>query len=384
MDDEILYTGETVGIIGDSENGPMIVTAARRAGFQVGAYGPDETSPMLQLADFRFVGEYSDAQRLQDFSQSCDMVIIASEHLNAGVIETIKQYTRVPQGSDFQMMMQDRLLERAFYEQLNVNIPPYATIVSLDDVYQAINSIGYPSVLKPIQKDLEHGEELIINTQTDIAKANGLTDWGTYILESLVSYRRELAMTVARTADGDFKLFPPVGVVREGDQIQWAYTPIQLDPDVTIELERICREVVANIEYVGVFEIDFMITDAGSLYVKQIVPTFGPAGRIFDRATTVTQYEQHLRAIAGLPLSEPNITLPTAMGIFNESQLGALRTQWVLKANWHFTYYRLPPRNLPTGKRPAGNVILQGPNVAKLIDQLEDTGIWRSETDAEA
>lgn len=380
LDDEILYPGETVGVIGDSENAVKIVETAREAGFKVGAYGPDETSSMLQLADFKFVGNLTDRERLQDFSQSCDVVVVASEHLRADTIDTVREFTKVPQGSDFQTMMQDRLLERAFYEQLNVNIAPYATIVSLDDVYRAINSIGYPAVLKPIQKDLEHGEELVINTQTDIAKANGLTDWGTYILESLIEGEREIGLTVTRTTDGKTNLFPPVEIVRNDSQIKWVYTPTQLEPDMTIELERICREVAANVDYVGVFEISFTITKAGSIYMKQIIPTVGVTGRIFDRATMVSQYEQHLRAIAGMPLADPEVKTATAMGIFTENQLGAMRTQWAIKNNWHFAYYRLPVRDIPTGKRPAGHVLLQGSNAMKLVDQLEDTGVWREET----
>ncbi|WP_252904166.1 ATP-grasp domain-containing protein [Secundilactobacillus silagei] len=228
MDNHVLYPGGTIGVIGDSTDGPMIVSAARQAGFKVGAYGPDETSEMLQLADFKIVGELSDHDRLVDFAERCDLVTYDSQHLSPDVLSVIEGSTTLPQGSDFQMMMQDRLLERAFYEQLNVNILPYATIVSLDDVYQSINSIGYPSVLKPIQKDLVHGQEMTIRTQTDIAQAAGLMDWGTYILESTVDYSRELTVTVTRTASGEASLFPPVEIKRQNGQMTWPICQCQL------------------------------------------------------------------------------------------------------------------------------------------------------------
>lgn len=380
MDNHVLYPGGTIGVIGDSTDGPIIVSAARQAGFKVGAYGPDETSEMLQLADFKIVGELNDHDRLNDFAERCDLVTYDSQHLSPDVLSAIEETTVLPQGADFQTMMQDRLLERAFYEQLNVNIPPYATIVSLDDVYQSINSIGYPSVLKPIQKDLVHGEELTIRTQTDIAKAAGLMDWGTYILESTVDYSRELTVTVARTAEGESSLFPPVEIKRQDGRLSWAYLPVAIDPDIQSELDRICREIIANVTYVGVFEVDFMINDNGSIYVKQIVPTFGEAGRIFDRATTVSQFEQHIRAITGMPLSDVQVLKPTVMAAFTNQQSGAIRTQWTLKPNWHFSFYRQGHQDLDNEKL-AGHIIVQGDDVNKLLEQLEDTEIWSRSTD---
>lgn len=380
LDNQVLYPGGTIGVIGDSTDGPMIVAAARQAGFKVGAYGPDETSEMLQLADFKIVGELSDRDRLADFAERCDLVTYDSQHLSPDIFDTIQEKTALPQGSDFLVMMQDRLLERAFYEQLNVNIAPYATIVSLDDVYQSINSIGYPAVLKPIQKDMVHGEELTIRTQTDIAKAAGLMDWGTYILESTVDFTREITVTVARSADGDARLFPPVELKRQNGQLTWAFLPADLDEAVMDELARICREMVASISYVGVFEVDFLINDLGAIYVKQVVPTFGEVGRIFDRATTVSQFEQHIRAIAGMPLSDVAVLKPTVMAAFTNQQAAAIRTQWTLKPNWHFTFYRHGHKDV--SQQPfAGHIIVQGDQLNKLIEQLEDTEIWSDHND---
>ncbi|GAX05177.1 phosphoribosylaminoimidazole carboxylase ATPase subunit [Secundilactobacillus pentosiphilus] len=375
MDNHVLYPGGTIGVIGDSTDGPMIVSAARQAGFKVGAYGPDETSEMLQLADFKIVGELSDHDRLTDFAERCDLVTYDSQHLSPDVLSVIEESTSLPQGSDFQMMMQDRLLERAFYEQLNVNIPPYATIVSLDDVYQSINSIGYPSVLKPIQKDLPHGQEMTIRTQTDIAQAAGLMDWGTYILESTVDYSREFTVSVVRAASGEASLFPPVEIKRQNGLLTWAYLPVSIDSDVQAEMDRICHEIVANVKYVGVFEVDFMINDNGSIYVKQIIPTFGEGGRIFDRATTVSQFEQHIRAIAGMPLSDVQVLKPTVMAAFTQNQASAMRTQWTLKPNWHFYFYRQGHQDVDSQKL-AGHILVQGDDVNKLLEQLEDTDIW--------
>ena len=150
----------------------------------------------------------NDKLKLQSFAQRCDVVTYESEHVNSEVIKYIAQYTSVPQGTDALEYMQDRLLERAFFEQLNVNIAPYATIVNLDDVYQAVTSIGYPCVLKPIQKGLGKAHQQIIRKQSDIAKCADIIDMGTYILESWIPYTKELSVVLTKDAKGTINFLP--------------------------------------------------------------------------------------------------------------------------------------------------------------------------------
>ncbi len=147
MEDEILFPGATIGIIGESPNGIMLEQAAHKLGFDVIAYGPNEEAPTLRGADVKVVGTYTDQAKLQDFAQRCSLVTYESETIPAQTIAYLSRFTKLPQGSETLEIVQDRLLERTFFEQSNLNIAPYATIVNLDDVYQAISSIGYPAIL---------------------------------------------------------------------------------------------------------------------------------------------------------------------------------------------------------------------------------------------
>ncbi|QMU07245.1 ATP-grasp domain-containing protein [Levilactobacillus suantsaii] len=381
MANTVLYPGDTIGVIGSSENAAMLVTKARKMGLRVGAYGSDETSEALQLADFKAVGSAKDKDKLQHFAESCAVVVYDSDHVSTDVVKFLSQYTRIPQGSDLLEMMQDRLLERAFFEQLNVNIAPYATIISLDDVYQSINSIGYPCVLKPIQKEWSRGRELVIKTQTDIAKAAGLLDWGTYILESQIAYDKEYSLLVARDADGNQQLFPIIEAQSVDDRPFKTWVPANVDAAVASELQRIAGEVGKHVNYVGVFEVSCYLTQSGAIYVKKITPAPSENGYVFAAAATVDEFDEHLRAICGLPLAEPKILTPAVTVAFMVSQQPAMRTQWQIKPNWHFTFYHL--RN----QRPddiMGHVALQGDSVKTMLDQLDDTGIWSANDDDDA
>lgn len=381
MANTVLYPGDTIGVIGSSANAAMLVTTARKMGFRVGAYGVDETSEALQLADFKAVGNGKDKAKLQHFAESCAAIVYDSEHVSTSVVKFLSQYTRIPQGSDLLEMMQDRLLERAFFEQLNVNIAPYATIIDLDDVYQSVNSIGYPCVLKPIQKEWSTGRELVIRTQTDIAKAAGLLDWGTYILESQIAYDREYSLLVARDTDGNQQLFPITEAESINDEPFKTWVPADVDPAVASELQRIAGEVGKHVTYVGVFEVGFYLTKNGSVYVKKIVPAPSANGYVFADAATVDEFSEHLRAVAGLPLATPQVLTPAVTVAFTKGQQAAMRTQWQIKPNWHFSFYHLRNQD---DDAVMGHVSVQGGSVKVILDQLDDTGIWSAGTDDDA
>ena len=206
MEQEILFPGDTLGIIGGNPNGIMLARTAKKMGFTVVVYCSDESNPVLAEADVKMVGKLNEKTKLQDFAQRCDLVTYTSETIDVEAVKFLQRFTRVPQGSDTLEITQDRLLERAFFEQLNINVAPYATIVSLDDVYQAVSSIGYPCILKPIQKGFGKHRKQIIKKQTDIAECADIIDLGTYILESWIPYEKELSLTLARDKDGNLSL----------------------------------------------------------------------------------------------------------------------------------------------------------------------------------
>ena len=146
-----LYPGATLGIIGLDRNGSTLITAAKRAGFNVGVYVDHAQPSLTKQADFTISGAYNNQEKLTMFAQTCDAIIYANDLIDSSVLRYLSRDTYLPQGVNALEIVQDRLMERAFLDQINVNVAPYVTVISLDDVYQSIDSIGYPAILKPIQ-----------------------------------------------------------------------------------------------------------------------------------------------------------------------------------------------------------------------------------------
>lgn len=373
MENEVLFPGDTLGIIGDSSNGIILAQTAKRLGFKVIVYATNEGSPTLTDADVKIVGEFSDKAKLQDFAERCDLVMYESEYISSEVIAYLQKFTRVPQGSETLEIAQDRLLERAFFEQMNINIAPYATIVSLEDVYQAVSSIGYPCVLKPIQKGFGPKRQQIIRKQTDIAKCADIIDMGTYILESWIPYNKELSVIMTRDYDGNLAYFPVIETRYKENRLNEAIVPANIQPDVEEEVKRLAGEIVSGLKYVGALEVAFYLTESGSLYVKRIVPALHNSGYVFDKATNVSMFEQHLRTLVKMPLVDIKLVQPAGMVMIEEENIDDIRTQWVLKNNWYYTFFRYPESMRP---QPEGYIIVLAENEMEIKQQIESTGIW--------
>ena len=373
MGNEVLFPGDTLGIIGDSSNGIRLAQTAKRLGFKVIIYATNEGSPTLADADVKIVGDFSDKAKLQDFAERCDLVMYESEHISSEVIAYLQKFTKVPQGSETLEIVQDRLLERAFFEQMNINIAPYATIVSLEDVYQAVSSIGYPCVLKPIQKGFGPKRQQIIRKQTDIAKCADIIDMGTYILESWIPYNKELSVIMTRDYDGNLAYFPVIETRYKENRLNEAIVPANIQPDVEEEVKRLAGEIVSGLKYVGALEVAFYLTESGSLYVKRIVPALHNSCYVFDKATNVSMFEQHLRTLVKMPLVDIKLVQPAGMVMIEEENIDDIRTQWVLKNNWYYTFFRYPESMRP---QPEGYIIVLAESEMEIKQQIESTGIW--------
>lgn len=334
----LLSQGKTLGIIGLTQKDWPLLVAAKKLGLNVGAYVDHSQPQLTKLADFTIVGNYRDRDKLTEFGQNSDLVIYASSLIAPVAINYLTNFTQVPQGVAALEIVQDRLMERAFLDEINVNVSPYVTVISLDDVYQSIDSIGYPAVLKPIQRGL--GEQsLRINHQSDIAYGDDYIQGGAYLLESWIDHNTEYSLTVA--TDGETVVAYPLveEFFNEDRELIEATTPTEVPDAMRDEMVRIATEIAKKLGYRGVITVRFYATAAGALYVNSfdLEPTI--SGNIFDEVAGVNQYEQMLRVIGGMAIHELHQLQPAVLVPLYDNQLASATRQQVLKENWKFRFF---------------------------------------------
>lgn len=376
MGRDAIYPGSTLGIIGINRNGAALIAAAKKAGFNVGVYVDRSQPSVTKMADFTIVGVMNDRAKLTQFGEACDAIIYQTPNVDSRVLHFLSQYAVIPQGINALEIVQDRLMERAFLDQVNINIAPYVTVVSLDDVYQSIDSIGYPALLKPIQRGIGENS-MLIERQSDITRAADFIDTGTYLLESWIEHTNEYTMTAA-TDGKDTEIFPLAQLhYNDKRQLISVATPANIHDDMLKEMQRIVKSVAASLEYRGVFSVNFYVTSTGTLYVKNIEPGLTSIANIYDVTANVDQYEEQLRSAVGMPL---HVITPLQIGLLmvvRNYQSRAIQRQWLLKNNWQFRFFNDVGDD---DQAILGFVwVTGGDNLAALKNQVDDTEVWNDQ-----
>ena len=376
MGRDAIYPGSTLGIIGINRNGAALIATAKKAGFNVGVYVDRSQPSVTKMADFTIVGAMNDRTKLTQFGEACDAIISQAPHVASRVMHFLSPYAVIPQGINALEIVQDRLMERAFLDQVNINIAPYVTVVSLDDVYQSIDSIGYPALLKPIQRGIGENS-MLIERQSDITRAADFIDTGTYLLESWIEHTNEYTM-IAATNGKDTEIFPLAQLhYNDKRQLISVATPANIHDDMLKEMQRIVKSVAASLEYRGVFSVNFYVTSTGTLYVKNIEPGLTSIANIYDVTANVNQYEEQLRSAVGMPL---HVITPLQIGLLmvvRNYQSRAIQRQWLLKNNWQFRFFNDVGDD---DQAILGFVwVTGGDNLAALKNQVDDTEVWNDQ-----
>lgn len=368
------YPGSTLGIIAVNRNGGALIAAAKKAGFNVLVYVDHAQPAITKMADETIVGAYNDKVKLAQFGEAVDAVIYQTPNVDSRVLHYLSQYAAIPQGINGLEIIQDRLMERAFLDQININIAPYVTVVNLDDVYQSIDSIGYPALLQPIQRGL--GEQsMIIRRQSDIVRAADFIETGTYLLESWIEHTSEYTMTAA-TDGQDTEIFPVAKLHFTDDrQLIAVAAPATVNQDLQNEMQRIVKSVAGSLEYNGIFSVNFYVTSTGTLYVKNIELGLTSIANVYDTTSNVDQYEEQVRAAVGMPLHQLQPLQAGLLMVVRKYQQVAIQRQWLLKNNWQFRFF-----NDAEGDDQSifGFVWVTGSdNLVDLENQVDDTEVWK-------
>ncbi|ANZ57958.1 ATP-grasp domain-containing protein [Fructilactobacillus lindneri] len=376
MNSTLLQPGNTIGIIGNYFSSTQLINAARDAGLRIATYSTHDNSQIQRQADIAFVGKLDDKEQLQRFAEQCDVVTYVSDLMDPEILAFIQKFAQVPQGMSLLEMVQDRAIEHAFFEQLNVNSAPYATVVNLGDVYQAIEAIGYPATLKPILKNSKNCQQFEIKTKADIQLIGSLFDHGAYILESGVPYQQRFSVIAAKDVNNQIKQFPPVITEFVNHQPQTINTVLdKVDDEVVDEMIRITDVIGNNIKYVGAYEVSFGITKDGALYVCGITPTVSKTGYLFNLAININEYRQHLRAISGIPLADVTKYSDVIMQTFTKRQVPAIIQERLKQPDWHFIF---DYQSDAIDDDYSGCLLIPTKSVTKSLEKLAATKIWEN------
>jgi len=370
--------GKTLGIIGGGSETYILELEAKRMGFRTMLLTAEEKDIATQAADSFLVGTLENIENLSELGHRSDLLLYMDENFDSGLLKQLAENFNVAQGADLLAIVQDRYIERTFLNDLNINVPPFFSIVTVDDIKKAVEEIGFPCILKPIQKNQTVLKRHILYNANDVERVQKLLQDGTYILEAWIDTKTEYSIMVSKSKDEKIHTFPMIQEIYDGNHLMSSFIYKKNNPDVEAEMQRVALMVAEKINYVGIFGIGFILSQSGVLYVKRIFPGINYSANVYQEATGISQFELHIRAICDWPIPEifPMVNAATLKII--EGNLPQSLDLLQEKAQWKFNYYTgFKAKN--QADRDVGYISIFSDDVEELKNDILTTNIWRVE-----
>lgn len=370
--------GKTLGIIGGGSETYLFELEAKRMGFRTVLLTNEDDNIATQAADAYLIGDLEDSANLTELGHRSDLLLYMDENFDSDILESLEKEFNVVQGSNMLAIVQDRYIERTFLNSLKINVPPFFSIVTVDDIKKAVEEIGFPCMIKPIQKNQSVLRRHVLYNESDVEHVQNLLANGTYILEAWIDTKEEYSIMVSKSKNGKIHTFPMIREVYDGSHLMSSYLYKKNDPEVEAEIQRVALIIANNIEYVGIFGIGFIISDSGVLYVKRIFPGINYSANVYQDATGVSQFELHIRAICDWPIPEIYPLINAATLKIIEGNLPQSLDLLQEKAQWKFNYYTgFKAKN--DAARDVGYISVVSDDDEDLREDILSTKIWRVE-----
>jgi 5-(carboxyamino)imidazole ribonucleotide synthase len=297
-----LPPGSTIGILGGGQLGRMLAVAASRLGFVAHVYDPDPSAPAGQIARLTSA-PYNDIAALSAFASSVDVITYEFENIPTAALDALQALKPIHPGRRALATSQDRIAEKDFLNQLGLQTAPYAAVNSLDDLSRAIAKIGTPAILKTTRLGYDGKGQARIMSPQDAAVAWETMQAAPSVLEGFIPFTHEVSVIAARGQDGSVACYDPGENVHEGGILRTTTIPGRLSPSQRTDAVLIAARILNALDYVGVMGVELFVTPQ-ALIVNEIAPRVHNSGHWTQNGCAVDQFEQHIRAVVGLPLGD--------------------------------------------------------------------------------
>ena len=291
----------TIGILGGGQLGYMLALAGYPLGLHFRFLDPSPEAPVGRIAQ-RVTADYTDHAALEKFSNGLELVTYEFENVPVGAAKFLAERVPVYPPPAALEAAQDRLAEKTLFRGLGISTTDFVPLGEPGEFEDAVKQIGLPAVLKTSRMGYDGKGQWILRTAEDVAKAKAELPSVALILERFVPFRRELSVLAVRSRDGETAFYPLVENHHRGGILRLSLAPAPgLEPAVQRAAEDIARRVLESLKYVGVLAIEFFEHE-GRLQANEMAPRVHNSGHWTIEGAITSQFENHLRAVLGLPL----------------------------------------------------------------------------------
>ncbi|HKW61161.1 MAG TPA: 5-(carboxyamino)imidazole ribonucleotide synthase [Candidatus Acidoferrum sp.] len=291
----------TIGILGGGQLGYMLALAGYPLGLHFRFLDPSPEAPVGRIAQ-RVTADYTDHAALEKFSNGLELVTYEFENVPVDAARFLAERVPVYPPPAALEAAQDRLAEKTLFRNLGISTTDFLAIAKPQKFEVAVEQLGLPAVLKTCRMGYDGKGQWMLRTAEDVSKAKAELPEVDLILERFVAFRRELSILAVRSRNGETAFYPLVENHHRGGILRLSLAPAPgIEPPVQRAAEDIARRVLESLKYVGVLAIEFFEHE-GRLLANEMAPRVHNSGHWTIEGAVTSQFENHLRAVLGLPL----------------------------------------------------------------------------------
>ncbi len=298
----VLKPGSVIGMLGGGQLGRMAALAAARLGYHVHVYTPEIDSPATEVSAVATVAPWDDHEALERFAAGVDAITLEFENVPVDAVRLLSTLKPMFPGPGALSVAQDRIAEKFFLNDLGVPTCAWEAAGDTEGLARAVAQIGTPAIVKTARMGYDGKGQVRIS---DIGVAEAA--WASLgrvpvVVEAMLELESEFSIVLARGQDGVVAAYPAVENRHENGILAETIAPAILRDGIAEQGEHLARHIAEALEYVGVLAVEFFVTRDGRLLVNEIAPRPHNSGHWTIDACYVSQFEQQIRAVAGLPL----------------------------------------------------------------------------------
>ncbi len=309
-----------VGIIGGGQLAWMMGDAAKKLGVELVVQTPSQDDPAVSIAQETIFAQVDDASATEILATKCDVITFENEFVNLDALSLLEQ-----QGVCFRPRLEalvpllDKYHQRCYLRDFGLPVPQFFALDELEHLKSKMRYQSFPIVLKSRRHGYDGQGTFIIPDLVSLEEkaneniTNKTFSQPLFLLEEFVPFERELAIIAARSVDGEVVTYPVVETQQEQQVCRRVIAPAEITPNQAAEIEAIAHTLLNSLQVVGVFGIELFLTTDGKVLVNEIAPRTHNSGHFSLDACETSQFEQHLRAVCGLPLGNPALQCASAV-----------------------------------------------------------------------
>jgi 5-(carboxyamino)imidazole ribonucleotide synthase len=292
----------TIGLVGGGQLGRMSALAAARLGYRCHILTRETDSPAAQVSAGVTISDYQDPVALREFAAAVDVISFEFENISAEGLELLASLKPVRPAPDILRISQDRIAEKSFVNGVGVPTAPWRPVGTLEELRAAVGELGLPAVLKTTRLGYDGKGQRMLRAPHELEEAFAALAPKPLILEGFVDFAQEISVIVARGADGSLSAFDTVENRHRDHILDLTLAPARVPVSVVEQSQAIARRIATALDLVGLLAVEMFVDATGRVLVNELAPRPHNSGHWTIDACPASQFELHIRAIAGLPL----------------------------------------------------------------------------------